>query len=137
MTGRCMIAALLSAAMLSGAPAVDAGLDTPVQTARQGRGADDASEGGHRSDHPAPAPASAAPGEADQSNAGDPQAKALFEAKCSACHELSRPLGKNKDRSGWTTTVTRMQKVNRCPITDAEAKAIIDYLVAVRGPAGK
>ena len=70
-------------------------------------------------------------------DAGDPKAKALFEAKCSACHALSRPLGKNKDRDGWTTTVTRMQKVNGCPITDAEAKEIVDYLVAVRGPAGK
>jgi len=69
--------------------------------------------------------------------AGDPKAKALFEAKCSACHELSRPLGKSKDRDGWQKTVTRMQKVNGCPITDAEAKEIIDYLVAVRGPAGK
>jgi hypothetical protein len=131
-----MVAALLSAAMLSGAPAVDAGLDAPVQTARRGRGADDASEGGHRSDDHGPA-ATPAPGETDQVPAGDPKAKALFEAKCSVCHELSRPLGKNKDRSGWTATVNRMQKVNRCPITDAEAKAIIDYLVAVRGPAGK
>ena len=68
---------------------------------------------------------------------GDPKAKALFEAKCSACHALSRPLGKNKDRDGWTKTVTRMQKVNACPITDEEARTIVDYLVAVRGPAGK
>jgi hypothetical protein len=29
-----------------------------------------------------------------------------------------------------------MQQVNGCPVTDEEAKAIIDYLVAVRGPAG-
>ena len=68
---------------------------------------------------------------------GDPKAKALFEAKCSVCHELSRPLGKNKDRDGWTKTVTRMQKVNGCNITDGEAKTIVDYLVAVRGPAAK
>jgi mono/diheme cytochrome c family protein len=71
-----------------------------------------------------------------QQDAGDPKAKALFEAKCSACHALSRPLGKNKDRDGWTKTVVRMQKVNGCDITDAEAKTIVDYLVAVRGPAG-
>lgn len=62
--------------------------------------------------------------------------KALLEAKCSACHPVSRPLGKNKDRDGWTATVTRMQKVNKCPITDEEAKQIIDYLVAERGPKG-
>lgn len=59
--------------------------------------------------------------------------KALFEAKCSVCHPLSRPLGKNKDREGWTATVTRMQKVNGCPISDEEAKQIIDYLVSERG----
>ncbi|OGR22081.1 MAG: hypothetical protein A2559_01400 [Deltaproteobacteria bacterium RIFOXYD2_FULL_66_9] len=137
MTGRWMVAAFLSAAILSGAPAADAGWDTPTQTARRGRGADDAMEGGHRGDHHAPAPTTPAAGGADRAKAGDPKAKALFEAKCSVCHELSRPLGKNKDRSGWTMTVTRMRKVNQCPITDAEAKTIIDYLVAVRGPAGK
>ena len=69
--------------------------------------------------------------------AGDPKAKALFEAKCSVCHALSQPMGKNKDRDGWTATVTRMRKVNGCPLTDVEAKEIVDYLVAVRGPAGK
>jgi hypothetical protein len=137
MTGRWMAAALLLAAMMGGAPAVDAGRDTPTQTARRGRGADDAMEGGHRGDHHAPAPSTPAPGGTDRVRAGDPQAKALFEAKCSVCHELSRPLGRTKDRSGWTTTVTRMQKVNGCPITDAEAKRIIDYLVTIRGPAGK
>jgi len=60
----------------------------------------------------------------------------LFEAKCSACHSLSRPLEKTKDRDGWTATVTRMQKVNGCPISDEEAKQIIDYLVKERGPKG-
>jgi cytochrome c5 len=68
---------------------------------------------------------------------GDAKAKALFEAKCSICHPLSRPLGEHKDRAGWTKTVTEMQKQNGCPITDKEAKTIVDYLVAVRGPAKK
>jgi mono/diheme cytochrome c family protein len=74
---------------------------------------------------------------AGQAQGADPKAKALFESKCSVCHSLSRPLGENKDLAGWTKTVTRMQKVNGCPITDQEAKTIIDYLVAVRGPSGK
>ena len=60
-------------------------------------------------------------------------AKARFESKCSLCHPVSRPLGKTKDRAGWTATVTRMQKVNGCPVSDGEAKQIIDYLVAERG----
>jgi len=73
-----------------------------------------------------------------ESNPAGPQAgagKALFEAKCSICHPLSRPLGETRDRAGWTADVTRMQKVNGCPITDEEAKAIVDYLVSVRGSA--
>lgn len=61
--------------------------------------------------------------------------KALFEARCSICHPVSRPLGRARDRAGWTAAVTRMQKVNGCPITDEEGKAIVDYLLSVRGPA--
>lgn len=63
-----------------------------------------------------------------------PKAKALFESKCSSCHPVSRPLGKNKDEAGWTATVKRMQQVNGCPITDEEAKEIIAYLTRIRGP---
>lgn len=62
------------------------------------------------------------------------KAKALFESTCSACHPLSRPLSRNRDREGWTETVTQMRKVNGCDITDAEASAIIDYLARIRGP---
>lgn len=138
MTGRWIIAALLSAALLAGAAlAAEAGRDAPTQTARRGRGADDALEGGHRGEHHAPAPAPPASGGTDRAKADDPKAKALFEAKCSTCHALSRPLGASKDLAGWTKTVTRMRQVNGAPVTAAEAKAIIDYLVAVRGPAGK
>ncbi len=75
---------------------------------------------------------------AEAPKSADPRAdpgKALFEAKCSICHPLSRPLGEHKDRAAWTRDVTRMQKVNGCPITDEEAKVIIDYLVKIRGPA--
>ncbi len=61
------------------------------------------------------------------------RAKELFEAKCAICHPLSRPLGQTMNRDGWMATVTRMQKVNGCPITDEEAKTIVDYLVTVRG----
>jgi cytochrome c5 len=126
-----VIACLMCAALLLAGLPVFAGQGAPVQTAR--RGADDAEEdGGRRGDHRVATPAAALAG----AETGNPKAKALFEEKCSACHALSRPLGKNKDRDGWAKTVIRMQKVNGCPITDAEAKEIIDYLVAVRGPAG-
>ena len=125
MTRTTLFALLLCSTLLCAAVPALGGQPAGGQTAR--RGADDYLE---------KAPVAATPAQAQQ-DTGDPKAKALFESKCSACHALSRPLGKNKDRDGWTKTVTRMQKVNGCPITDAEAQTIVDYLVAVRGPAGK
>ncbi|HEX9190924.1 MAG TPA: hypothetical protein VF847_02435 [Candidatus Deferrimicrobiaceae bacterium] len=127
MTGKIPFALLLCAAMLSPTVPSLGGQAADGQTARRGRGADDYLEN---------APVAAPPAQTQQ-EPGDPKAKALFESKCSVCHALSRPLGKNKDRNGWTNTVTRMQRVNGCPVSDEEAKAIIDYLVVVRGPAGK
>ncbi len=80
-----------------------------------------------------------APGRAAKPAAASParqsaEAKALFERKCSQCHELERALGQRKDKAEWTTTVMRMKETNNCPITDAEAAQIIDYLAAIRGP---
>jgi len=68
---------------------------------------------------------------------GDPEARALFESKCSICHPVSRPLGKTKDKAGWTATVTRMKNGNGCPITDEEAGVIIGYLTKIRGPVAR
>ncbi len=62
--------------------------------------------------------------------------QALFEEKCSVCHDLDRSLSRTKSRSGWTAIVKRMQQVNGCPITDKEAAEIINYLVKVRGASG-
>jgi mono/diheme cytochrome c family protein len=61
-------------------------------------------------------------------------AKAIFEAKCSLCHSISRPLGKNKTPMGWNETVTRMQQKAPDKISDTDVKAIVDYLNAVRSP---
>lgn len=61
-------------------------------------------------------------------------AKAVFEAKCSLCHGIDRPLGKNKTSAEWGETVTRMQKKAPDKISDADAKAIVAYLNAVQGP---
>ncbi len=55
-------------------------------------------------------------------------AKALFEQKCSTCHSIDRPKSKKKTAKEWENTVMRMKNVNGCPITDEEAKIIIDYL---------
>ena len=61
-------------------------------------------------------------------------AKAVFEAKCSLCHSIGRPLGKNKTPAEWSETVTRMQKKAPDKISDADVKAIVAYLNAVQGP---
>jgi cytochrome c5 len=55
-------------------------------------------------------------------------AKDLFESKCSLCHSTDTPKSKNKTKKDWETTVMRMKDVNGAPITDEEARMIIDYL---------
>ncbi len=59
---------------------------------------------------------------------GQNGAKAIFEQKCSICHSIERPKSKKKTAKEWESTVMRMKDVNGCPITDEEAKSIIDYL---------
>ncbi len=55
-------------------------------------------------------------------------AEQLFKSKCSICHSIDRPKSKKKTKEGWETTVMRMKNKNGCPITDEEARMIIDYL---------
>lgn len=100
------------------------------------RGPDDEE---HERERGAPAPREEqGPGPAVPSaGGGDPEARALFESKCSICHPVSRPLGKTKDKTGWTATVTRMKNGNGCPITDEEAGVIIGYLTKIRGPVAR
>ena len=61
-------------------------------------------------------------------------AKAVFEAKCSVCHGIDKPLGKNKTPEEWSKTVSRMQKKAPDKISDADVNAIVAYLNAVQGP---
>ena len=61
-------------------------------------------------------------------------AKALFEKNCSRCHTIERPKSKKQTTEAWETTVMRMKSVNGCPISDDEAKIIIDYLAENYGP---
>lgn len=58
----------------------------------------------------------------------DTDAGALFESKCSLCHNISRPKSKKKSAEGWRSTVMRMKNKNGCPINDEEAETIINYL---------
>jgi len=59
--------------------------------------------------------------------------KALFEARCSMCHPLSRPLEKKKTAAEWRETVLRMKGRAAGKISDAEAETIINYLSETRG----
>jgi len=59
--------------------------------------------------------------------------KALFEARCSMCHPLSRPLEKKKTAAEWRETVLRMKGHAAGKISDAEADTIIKYLSETRG----
>ncbi len=68
------------------------------------------------------------------SKAQEDPGKALFETKCGTCHSLDRPKAKKKDRAGWEKTVMRMKNANGCPITDDEAKVIIDHLAKNYAP---
>ncbi|MBI5674640.1 MAG: photosystem P840 reaction-center cytochrome c-551 [Nitrospirae bacterium] len=60
-------------------------------------------------------------------------AKALFEQKCSQCHDIERPKSKKKTGKEWESIVMRMKNTNGCKITDEEAKIIIGYLTATYG----
>lgn len=57
----------------------------------------------------------------------------LFESKCSICHSIDRPKSKKKSKQNWESTVMRMKNKNGCPITDDEAKIIIDFLAEKYG----
>jgi sulfite dehydrogenase (cytochrome) subunit B len=57
------------------------------------------------------------------------------EANCSACHSLDYILGNSPfmNRQVWDAEVTKMIKAFGAPISDADAKVIVDYLVVNYG----
>jgi mono/diheme cytochrome c family protein len=67
---------------------------------------------------------------------GAPNGKALFESKCSQCHDLSELKEvlkmKPKDSGRWKKTVTAMRQAGM-KVTDAEEAAIVKYLVSTAG----
>jgi len=67
-------------------------------------------------------------GVAQSGSASGTPANMLFEQKCSICHSIERPKSKIKTRKEWETTVTRMRNEHDAPITDDEARMIIEYL---------
>ena len=57
------------------------------------------------------------------------------EANCVACHSLDYIVGNSPfmNRQVWDAEVTKMIKAYGAPIGDADAKEIVDYLVANYG----
>ena len=57
------------------------------------------------------------------------------EANCVACHSLDYIVGNSPfmNRQVWDAEVTKMIKAFGAPISDADAKVIVDYLVANYG----
>jgi mono/diheme cytochrome c family protein len=57
---------------------------------------------------------------------------AAAEANCQSCHSVDyiamQPPGKGA--AFWTSEVTKMRKVYRAPISEADGKAITEYLAA-------
>lgn len=65
----------------------------------------------------------------------DGPGRALVEANCASCHSLDYVLMNSPflDRKGWDGSVTKMIKVFGAPISDTDAKIIVDYLAANYG----
>jgi mono/diheme cytochrome c family protein len=58
--------------------------------------------------------------------------KNTFEAKCSACHGIDRPLGKSKSAADWLATVTRMAGKKPGHVSDSEIADVAAYLAVTR-----
>lgn len=59
----------------------------------------------------------------------------VVEANCIACHSLDY-IGMNSpflDRKGWEATVNKMIKVMGAPVSESDARTIVDYLQAHYG----
>ena len=57
-------------------------------------------------------------------------AKSTFQQKCNVCHNLERPLEKNKEFQEWVTTVRRMAAKKPEHLTEEEIQAVSGFLTA-------
>ncbi|MGH7163643.1 MAG: hypothetical protein ACREID_09170 [Planctomycetota bacterium] len=60
-------------------------------------------------------------------------AKALFLARCTACHDPSRVHHREADRDEWREIVDRMRRMPHSGISPSDGKILVDYLVSLRG----
>jgi mono/diheme cytochrome c family protein len=58
--------------------------------------------------------------------------KNLFEAKCSICHPVDRPLGASKSAPDWLATAQRMSEKKPGHLTADEVADIAAYLAVTR-----
>jgi mono/diheme cytochrome c family protein len=65
----------------------------------------------------------------------DAPGRQLVESNCSMCHSLDYiPMNSPfLDRKGWEGSVKKMIGVMGAPISEADARAIVDYLAAQYG----
>ncbi len=56
-----------------------------------------------------------------------------FEQTCGGCHIRARPLFFVKTPAQWRVTVTRMRKLERAPLSEAQAEDVIGFLAGARG----
>jgi cytochrome c5 len=82
---------------------------------------------------PPPAPAATAPSAAPAAGGAVADGKALFEQKCSVCHELTRATSRTETKEGWASLVKEMQGKKAGWISDEEAGKIVEFLAAEHG----
>jgi len=65
----------------------------------------------------------------------DAPGRKLVESNCVACHSLDYIQMNSPflDRKGWEGSVNKMMKVMGAPLTEDDARAIVDYLQASYG----
>jgi cytochrome c5 len=69
-----------------------------------------------------------------QPNLPDAPGKSAVESGCVVCHSTRYiTMQPAFPRTVWIAEVDKMRKTFGAPITDEQAKTIVDYLVAIRG----
>lgn len=73
----------------------------------------------------------------DEPAARDGEGRELFVARCSSCHSLDymEMHARFGTRALWEAEVTKMRNAYKAPLTDDEAKALVEYLTRAYGPA--
>lgn len=82
-----------------------------------------------------PVVGAAAEAPADRDAAAPAPGRELFETHCGACHSLELPRSQRLDRNTWRWVVDDMvDQFGATWITEAQQRAIIDYLAEHYGP---